>query len=158
MGRRGPTPLPSNIKRLKGTYRADRAAPNEPEPEVSIPTPPKWLRQTDWGLGAANVWNYLAPRLAELDLITEVDKYRLAIYCDAVARVAHWRREIKKHGPVQVTETGYRAQNPEMGYLSQAIKDEAKYGSLFGLSPADRTRISVEKKDEPTSNRFAAFG
>ena len=39
---RGRKPLPTSLKRLRGTYRADRAKGNEPDVPTSIPEPPDW--------------------------------------------------------------------------------------------------------------------
>lgn len=43
MGRRGPPPKPSALKKAQGTYRPDRAALREVEPTPGVPEMPRWL-------------------------------------------------------------------------------------------------------------------
>lgn len=159
MGKRGPAPKPTKLKLLQGTYRKDRATANEPEPKVvKAPDYPSDLGKGDWGRQAIRVWKQLAPRLITNGLLTEVDLFTFMRLCDAYARWWYWRRELKEVGYTQVTASGYRAPQPEVGYFNKANEDLSKLEARFGLSPSDRTRISVDlEKDEKPENPFEAL-
>ena len=48
MGQRGPSPKPTELKKLHGTYRPDRAPANEAEPNPASPyqlKAPEWLNE-----------------------------------------------------------------------------------------------------------------
>jgi len=155
MGKGGRPRKPTQMKLIQGTFRPDRAMANEPQPETGIPTRPTWLgKVVPWGREAIREWDRVAPHLADLKLLSEIDRANLVAYCDAFGRFWYYRRRVAEVGDVQVTETGYRAQNPEMSYMTQALKDLHKFGALFGMSPSDRTRISVPEKKEGSGNAF----
>ena len=60
MGQRGPQPKPTARKKAEGTYRADRAAPNEPTPEPAMPEMPAEIASD---VDATLCWNRTAPKL-----------------------------------------------------------------------------------------------
>jgi len=160
MGRRGPAPLPSNVKKLKGTYRPSEAPKNEPTPEIKIPSRPSWLgKRVPWGREAIREWDRIAPEMERLGLLSELDRDTLAGYCDAHGRWWHFRREVAEHGSVQITSSGYAAQRPEVALMNRALDDIRKFSALFGFSPSDRARISVpEREDDEPRSKFASYG
>lgn len=159
MGKRGPAPLPTNLKLLRGTHRADRATSNEPMPEAKVPSRPSWLGEgVDWGSEAVREWDRVVGALAANGLLTDLDRTSLAAYCDAFGRWWHFRREVAEKGAVQVTESGYVAQRPEVALMNKALDDVKRFGALFGMSPSDRTRISVPEREGEEANPYARFG
>src|SRR5687768_14949720 len=108
MGRRGPPAKPTAAKKREGTYRADRAPKNEPEPKVGVPPIPASLaRDKD----AKGCWDLLAPQLVDLGLLTEVDGTALEGLCQQYSKAVKADRAITRHGVVMKTEYGVRA-NP----------------------------------------------
>lgn len=153
MGRRGPAPKPTRLKLLEGTYRPDRAARNEPMPDPAIPEPPEDLHPE-----ARAEWDRIVPHLAELGLLSELDRTALAAYCQLYARWWEAERAIREYGMVQYTDTGYATQRPEVGVANQALKQLKVYLAEFGLSPAARTRIDASTAPPEKRNAFADLG
>ena len=79
--------LPTNIHMLKGTFRADRANPNEPTPDPHVPDAPDHL-STD----ALIEWERISHQLSKLGLITEIDMAALAMYCQAWGRLVKYEK------------------------------------------------------------------
>ena len=73
---RGRKPLPSNVVRLRGNPGKRRLNDAEPRPAPRIPTCPACL-----GDEARKEWKRLARELAELGLLTGLDRGLLAAYC-----------------------------------------------------------------------------
>ncbi len=82
MGARGRKPKPTALKRLDGTYRADRAAAHEPKP-VGLPSCPRFL--SDDG---RREFRRVTKMLAEMGLIGRIDGNALARYAATWARCA----------------------------------------------------------------------
>ena len=134
MGRRGPKPTPTSILKLRGSRWANR--PNEPIPPDSEIRPPSWLTQS----GRA-VWDQMAPICLAMGTLTVADVNRFARYCNA-------------HGAYQASPESY-----DVGQFSTLSAALAKYEAQFGLGPADRANLKVERKEEkPTKQRFFKCG
>lgn len=140
-----PTPLPSKLKALRGTYRADRAAPNEPEPEPAKPSPPHWLSKY-----ARSEWRYIVPKLDELGLLAKIDRAELAAYCEAFANFREATEALQVEGNRRVIQTsnGNYIQNPWVSIQNKAAESMHRYAQQFGMSPSARTRISVDAKED----------
>src|SRR4051812_43844368 len=78
MGNRGPPPLPTKLKLLRGTARADRSNPDEPKPPpvLEVPPAPAWLREH-----GRREWERVAPILVNTRVLTQVDLGILEDYC-----------------------------------------------------------------------------
>lgn len=142
MGRRGPAPKPTPMKLLQGNAGKRAINKNEPKPQLKAPPCPAWLSPE-----AKREWRQLAPALERLGLLTEVDKAIFAVYCQSWAE---WRASVDfLHGEGYTFETpkGYVQQRPEVAIGQRARKDMIAFGSQLGLSPASRTRISVEPSE-----------
>lgn len=154
MGRRGPKKLPSNVKKMRGTYRADRAPENEPEPEQEAPNCPTWLKRE-----AKREWRRITPQLEDLGLLTGIDRSALAAYCQAYHEWWEMESDIDENGYYMVTSSGYEQIRPAVTIRNKALNRMHKFLREFGLSPSSRAGISVpEKKDDTTASPFAAFG
>lgn len=162
MGKRGPAPTPAKILQLRGTQRADRSAPNAPEPKAPAKAPscPSWFgADVLWGRLARSEYRRLARELLELGLLADVDRDALLSYCDAFGRWRYWRKELGDLGTWnQVTESGYIAQRPEVGYMNRAADDMRRWGALFGLSPSDRRNVSAVPKEQTDTAADFLFG
>src|SRR5207248_10221393 len=78
MGRRGPRPAPTALKRALGT-RPDRINESEPLPSDGLPSCPEHLSP-----GAQAVWHRLASDLYRRGGLTNWGVEPLALYCDLV--------------------------------------------------------------------------
>ena len=77
---RGRKPLPSNVVRLRGNPGKRRLNDAEPKPAARMPACPACLGEV-----ASKEWLRLGKELAELGLLTGLDRNLLAAYCQAHA-------------------------------------------------------------------------
>jgi P27 family predicted phage terminase small subunit len=150
---RGPRPIPTHLKLLRGNAGHQKLNMNEPQPAIApqIPEAPKFL------VGyAMDEWYRINAELYHLRLLTLVDLNPLAAYCQAYAT---WRtavetlatmadRDSVTHGLMVKAATGSVMQNPLVLTVRQSANDMVRFASEFGLTPAARSRIS--NSDDPT--------
>lgn len=134
MGRRGPKPTPSELLRLRGSWRAGTRS-DEVHPPAEMPKCPAWLDR----LGRAK-WRELAPELHALGLLTVIDGDALAGYCSCYAEAVAASKIIAKEGLTTPTEHGVKA-HPTVAILRNARAQMRAFAALFGLNPADRSRV-----------------
>lgn len=157
MGRRGPQPQPSAIKKLHGNPGKRPLNEREPEPRPTTPDPPEHL-----GAVAVAKWRQLVPMLSRLRVLTEADELALALlcetwqhYCEAVADrkkycVAMVRKVRDDHG-----DYIHVRRNP---FATEEHKHKAELIQLmreFGLTPSSRTALTV---DDTAANPLAKYG
>ncbi len=152
MGRRGPPPKPSALKKLQGTYRKDRAARNEIEPKKGCPDRPTGLDKI-----ARERWDLLAPQLVELGVLTLVDGSVLEGFCRHYSRAVQADRAIDKHGMIVETPFGPKL-NPAVRVSRESWTVLNQLGSKLGLSPADRARLSMPEKPVEDDTEKDLFG
>ena len=137
-------PAPTALKRLRGTYRPDRAH-SEPQPASTRPQCPRWLTGD-----ARRAWRRLAPVLHRSGLLTQADRNALARYCQLWSRYLSAEQHLQEHGSIHKLPSGYVAQSPYVAIAKQLSVLLAQLESSFGMSPASRSRISVAPpKEEP---------
>lgn len=162
-GSRGPLPKPAALKALEGNpgKRAlDLSA--GVNPPVGIPSVPKHL-----GTEARKEWKRVTPLLEELGLISGLDRAALALYCQAVGRLAEL--ETAFNGMVArlvnegtdysdavykasyaVTPSGYAQQSVIVQLIGKHREQVNRYLMHFGLSPAARGRVQASNYVQPT--------
>lgn len=147
MGRRGPAPLPTAIRILRGNPSKRPLPKNEPQPDTGIPTRPDWLSPE-----AKREWSRLAPKLDKLGLLaSEIDRGAFAAYCQTWATYVQAVKDLQERGTIQTAESGYESPRASVGIMVKMLEKLSALGAKFGLSPSDRARISVPeppKKDE----------
>lgn len=155
MGRRGPPPKPSALKKLEGTHRKDRAARNELVAPPGVPERPEWLDEE-----AIAEWQRVVPILAEMKILATVDRGMLADYCAAHSLAVQATRRYQKDGLVVKTKQG-PLKHPMIKVAQEARAQARLLAAEFGLSAASRTRISVptpkQKEAEKQADATAAF-
>lgn len=139
MGKRGPRPKPTAIKKLEGTYRKDRAPAAEMDPHKGIPARPAYLSKL-----AAAEWDRVVPQLAELGVLTLVDGGVLEGYCSNYGIAVAMQLKADKT-PIVKTPFGPKT-NPAVGEARKAWALARQYAAELGLSPAARTRVSAPPK------------
>lgn len=162
MGLRGPKPMPTHLKLLRGNPGQRPLSKDEPRPAMSrdIPEPPPFL------IGyAKEEWHRVITELYRLKLVTSVDINPLAAYCQAYSR---WRTaeerlaDLAARDPVSAglmikSAGGTPIQNPIVGVANRAAADMLRYASEFGLTPAARTRLSSSGANAPASKFGSLF-
>lgn len=150
---RGRKNKPTKIKELHGTDRPDRRNTAEPKPKTQIPPCPREL-----GGVARKEWRRISKILAQLGLISTLDRATLTAYCSAwetfmeaemkiresgkVVMIGA-KKIIKKNGDVE-TVGGYPQQNPWLPIRNKAIEQIRAFCAEFGMSPAARVRVRAE--------------
>lgn len=149
---RGRPPIPTRLKILRGN--PGKRALNKSEP---APAPRRSLAPPAWMTGEAVVeWRRLAPVLARLGLLTEIDGDALAQYCQLWARWREAETELAKHGMVIKGSKGAPVLSPFVAIAHRSIAQLRAMLVEFGMTPAARSRIKTDpgpKKDDP----FAKF-
>lgn len=143
----GPVRKPTKIKQLEGNRGKQKLNVSEPDPRPALPSCPKHLT------GAARTeWKRITPELYELGLLTNIDRSALAAYCSAYAEWVEACEVMNGKSPLIKTEAGNIIQNPLVGIKHKAAEHMHKFLTEFGMTPASRSRISVNKKaasDDP---------
>jgi P27 family predicted phage terminase small subunit len=143
---RGRKPLPSNVVRLRGNPGKRRRNDAEPRPESRVPPCPACL-----GDEARKEWKRLSKELAELGLLTGLDRGLLAAYCQAHALWVEAVSSIGRYGTMIKSPNGFPMQSPYVAVANKQVDIAAE----FGMTPSSRTRIRVgEKTPEDTFETF----
>jgi len=115
--------------------RADRINPDEPRPETCIPDAPARLPRP-----ARELWDHLAPRLAALNILTELDAAALGMLCIQYARMTDADEKVRRMGTVIVGPSGLRP-NPYLTVANAAAAAVHKLLGEFGCTPSSRSKI-----------------
>lgn len=153
MGRK---PLPKNLKMIRGTYRADRDNPDAPNPPPvpKVPKPPPTLNAD-----GRKKWRELAPILQDLGVLAEADLPAFEALCMHYGLMCEAARALKREGLLVKGDRGM-VKNPAAQLHRDNSAAFAKYCGLFGLTPADRSRVSAAPgpaKDNPFAQIQSEF-
>lgn len=142
---------PTALKLIKGTDQPCRINKKEPKPVRAIPSPPDYLSDR-----AKTTWGAVAVLLDRMGVLTEADGLALEGLCEAHAELVAARAALAARGGTTYesrTEGGaiiFRPY-PEVTQIADADRRFRGWLSSVGMTPADRSRISVvggaDKKD-----------
>jgi P27 family predicted phage terminase small subunit len=151
----GRTPKPTALKLVDGT-RECRINRNEPTPSGGEIVAPEGMTED-----AKKVWDELAPDLEAKGVLTPWDVYALEAYCEAVAQLRECRTLLQKKSVygkyVDKGAAGGVIKSPYHQMMNDCIERMNKIGARFGLTPADRSRLSIEG-DAPVGKAERFFG
>lgn len=140
----GPKPKPTTLKVLEGNPGKRKLNKNEPKPKAPDSlTPPDEL-DTE----GKRAWERLAKQLDGAGLFTAVDRDALILYCESWSKWIRATKRVRRDGMVYKTSTGNLRINPILQVADEASKMMQKLMAGFGMTPADRTRITVAAKPE----------
>lgn len=149
---RGRKPKPTKLKEQNGN--AGKRALNKNEPKFKQVTniePPKWLEPL-----AVEMWQRVVPQLCANDLLTVGDLHNVEAFCMAYARWREAQTLVNLHGLVITNpETGSVIKNPAVTVVNEASKQMIQFGSLLGLDPSGRSRLTGSAQKETITNPFA---
>ena len=147
---RGRKPLPSNVVRLRGNPGKRRLNDAEPRPGSRVPACPACL-----GEEAGKEWQRLSKELAELGLLTALDRGMLAAYCQAHALWVEAVASIGRYGTMVKSPNGYPMQSPYVAVVNKQVEIMVRIAAELGMTPSSRTRIRVGNK--AAADPFEAF-
>jgi P27 family predicted phage terminase small subunit len=140
MGRRGPRPVPTAIKRERGV-RGDRINSCEPVPSGKTPSCPSWLSP-----GARRVWRRLGPDLFRRGVLTAWDVDLFALFCDLVDQTSRARDLL---GPALLVKRGVKGgeeilvTNPAWRIYRDMLSEIRALAREFGLTPSARSTLMM---------------
>lgn len=148
----GRPPKPSALKKLEGTYRADRAVGNEMMPArlQFAPTPPSFLSTE-----AKKEWKSVCQELIDLDMLHRVDLPLLMAYCQEMANYIQAVKALKSEGMVKTITredgSSYSMPSPYISIKNSALKNAQGIAGQFGFTPSARSKINAasKPKDDP---------
>jgi P27 family predicted phage terminase small subunit len=144
----GRPPKPTVVKELQGNP-GQREVGEEPTPDkgnekTTTHCPPELKGE------AFAEWNRLAPELYRLGLLTKVDRSYFQAYCESWGTYYEAMRYVEDHGIIIEGRQG-PVKNPAMQVAKDSLDGMLKFGTRFGLSPADRARLAVKGGTEDDS-------
>lgn len=138
----GRKPLPSYLKVLKGTDQPCRMNKAEPKPKSDKIKMPSSLSDN-----AKKHWRIVCKQLTDAGIMTNLDVYALAMYCEAFARWKDANDSIIRFGIVVKTPNGFPVQSPFLQIANKAFEQMRTMLVEFGMTPSSRTRVSVKNAD-----------
>ena len=154
MGAPGRKPKPTNLKRLAGNPGHRPLNEHEPQSQAASTRAPRGRLPVE----GKRLWRYLAPRLAELGLLTEMDTTALEMMCLHYATAVQAERLIRREGLVTTGVRGGLVKHPAVQILRDSSTAFRQYAEQFGLTPSSRARIELPMPDEPDELERLLFG
>ena len=149
MGKRGPLPKDQAQRNKDNDWRN---TPATPKPPAKRPTKPSWLLPE-----AKKEWNRVSGTLWKMGLLTELDRFALAMYCQQVALYERAQNTMMIEGETYKTPTGQLKQRPEYFIQKDCIKEIRQLCNMFGLSPNSRMRMELPEGDTDEIDEFESM-
>src|SRR5436190_1365448 len=132
MGSRGPMPIPTNLRKLRGT-RARTSNRNEPMPKAleDLACPARLKGD------ARAFWKAHADECVRLGTLTAMDVDTFATACVTYAELRELERVSKRLGIEHAIQKGVRKD------LHATRADYLRFSQRFGFDPASRSGIKV---------------
>jgi P27 family predicted phage terminase small subunit len=144
----GNRPTPTKLKLLTGNPGGRPINLHEPEPEPGIPSMPEWLKEFPFAVAE---WERESSLLYGMGVLTLADGGILAMRSYLASQIQEMAHDLQKEGRVAYVsrmdsagnEIMEARTNPKAGQLKAAVTEHRQLGSLLGLDPASRTRLTV---------------
>lgn len=142
-----PPRKPTHLKIADGS-REDRINRDEPIPNSDTIDPPFEL-----SVRAREIWDRLAPDMKAKGIFTEWDLDAFAQACDCLAMYWTFRELLEEHkdgefGPYMAKgAAGGVIKHPYWQQMRDAQAMSLAIFSRFGMTPADRSKLSVKNED-----------
>jgi len=155
----GRRPKPTALRKLGGNAGKRKLNDAEPEPVLGVPEMPPGL-----GKVAAAEWKSIVPELMQLGVLSKIDGKALAAYCHCYARWFQAERDVEKYGVIieepillmgEATDYVRLKKNPACNVSESAMKGMKSFLVEFGMTPAARSRIRIDKAKE--ADPFEAY-
>jgi P27 family predicted phage terminase small subunit len=144
--------LPTETKRLRGSFRQsrERGGIDAGAGLSEAPLPSESLSD-----GAVTEWEWLAPVLVSMGLLTFADLRALALLCETLATATALEDTIRCEGFTIAAATGGHKAHPALKALETTRNAAHRMLSDFGLSPKARKYVQkapTSKEDNPWAN------
>jgi P27 family predicted phage terminase small subunit len=131
---------PTDLKKIEGTFRADRnlEQPMLVELSVGVPQPPAHLNKLGY-----EYWDITCKELLNNNLLAGADLGLVAGYCNELGLYKAACEMTEKEGVVIANRFGDQCVNPWYSVRSAALKQATQMGQLFGITPSARAKIET---------------
>ncbi len=134
----GRPPVPTAIKKLRGTDQPSRRNLREPKTVAKLSRVLPHMTEE-----ARALWRSLGKDLEAMGVISESDRIAFAVLCDAWAEYLEAKEMAKTQGTTITTEKGYVMEAPWMIRAHKLREQILKLSREFGLTPSARVRVSA---------------
>ncbi len=146
----GRKPLPTQIKKLKGTLQKCRTNPNEPQPQGDLVEPPDYMAD-----GAKQAWRYAIESAPE-HLLRRLDMSVLEVWSCAADLYRKAQVGLNKTGLLMKTpNTGVPMQSPYLAIANKQAQIMTKAAVEMGFTPASRSRITLPEQPPSDADPWA---
>lgn len=150
MGAGGRPRKPTAVKIAEGNRGKRKLPENEPKPPLAAPDCPADLSP----VGKAE-WNNVIDKLMLLKVISKADERALHLYCKAWEEFIKMEKIIEKEGMTFQNGAGGISAHPLISAREKMYRNALRFLTEFGLTPAARSKVSVNKtEDENHKARF----
>ena len=146
MGRRGPAPKPTSLKRLEGNPGKRKLNQNEPKPRSRRPTMPAHFNEDQIA-----TWKRITRELRVMQVMTSADADVITLLVEAIVERREAQKIIAKDGETIMSPNGYPTVHPLSGKVNKLSAQILRLLEQLGMTPASRSRIQVldGKSDDP---------
>lgn len=127
---------------------------NDSEPNFGLVTnidAPEWITGT-----ARDMWNRITALLLGQKVLQATDLHNVEAFCVAYGNWRDSADHVAKNGLVMLGASGGPIKNPALTSLAEAAKQMVTFGSMLGLDPASRQRLTGGGNEKP-DNPFAGL-
>ena len=150
---RGPKPIPSRLKALRGNPGQRRLNAREPKIPPTVPTPPAWL-----GDEARKKWTEVAASLSQIGILTHVDADVLTLYCETWIEWKEATLAIRAHGLTVTTPTGDEKTSAYVLMRNKSLMQLRALAAELGLSPSSRSRVqTLNPSRRPANSKWGGM-
>lgn len=144
---------PTAVKQLQGTLNPTRANKAEPKASaIDLPAPPADLTPDE-----VEAWQELAKAVDPMRISTAADLVSFREMAETLGMIRALRKSLYASGPL-VDSTGKMDRlRPEIGALSTQRQLLGKQLARWGMTPADRQRVSVLNDDANKDDALKKF-
>lgn len=141
--------LPTELKKQRGTLRADRINPNEPQLPTTKPPTPTWLSES-----GQKAFVELSDLLHDMSVLTQADALALELLCDAYSEYKSAKEIVNRLGATQdvTSREGHTKSilRPEVTIANQSFVRVFQLLKEFGLTPSSRAKVNAIEQNSQT--------
>lgn len=141
---RGRKKIPTKVKKLQGTLKAERVLDNEMTASLvaSIPTAPEWLSE----IGKVE-WIKVCVELFNKQMLHQIDLRLLEAYCNAISLHIETEIYLREKGRIQEFKNPdgtvkHTQAVPHQKIANDALDRALKIATQFGFTPSARSSIN----------------
>lgn len=150
---RGRKAKPTEIKRADGNPGKRPLNKNAPDfTEVVDIAPPLYFEGLEY---APMIWQSIVPELLENKVLRITDMHNVEAFCIAYDNYRRAQQQVNEEGVTVQGAMGGPIKNPALTALNEAVRQMVTLGSVLGLDPSSRQRLTGNP-DKKKTNSFAS--